>query len=39
MKPGNYLVEWDAGDYASGVYLYRLETKSYLMAKKMVLVK
>ncbi len=32
-------VEWDASDYASGVYLYKLTVGSYTETKKMVLLK
>jgi photosystem II stability/assembly factor-like uncharacterized protein len=39
MKPGSYLVEWNAGNFASGVYFYRLETESHTETKKMVLIK
>lgn len=39
MKPGSYIAEWNAGNYASGVYFYRLETGDFAETKKMVLVK
>ena len=40
---GNYQVEWDASDYASGVYIYRLWTKGQsqneVKSRKLVLLK
>jgi photosystem II stability/assembly factor-like uncharacterized protein len=39
MKPGNYIAEWNAGNYASGVYFYRLETGDFAETRKMVLLK
>jgi hypothetical protein len=38
-EPGKYKVEWNAGSLPSGVYLVRLETKSFRAAKKMLLIK
>jgi photosystem II stability/assembly factor-like uncharacterized protein len=39
LSPGTYGVTWDASDYPSGVYYYRLETSSYSETKKMILLK
>ncbi len=39
LKPGTYEVEWDASNYPSGVYFYKLITKDYSETRKMVLVK
>lgn len=39
LAPGNYEVEFDASNYPSGVYYYKLETGSFSESKKMVLVK
>ena len=36
---GNYSINWNAGAYSSGVYLYRIEAKNFSMVKKMVLIK
>ncbi len=37
---GSYEVEWDASHFASGVYVYKLETRNgYRQAKKLVLLK
>ena len=37
--PGNYTIEWDASNNASGVYLYRFEMNEFSSVKKMVLIK
>jgi hypothetical protein len=39
LQPGSYEVEWNASNYTSGVYFYKLETESYTDIKKMILVK
>ncbi len=40
LKPGTYEVEWDAGNYPSGVYFYQLSINNEQLAtKKMVLIK
>jgi len=39
LQPGSYEVEWDASNYTSGVYLYRLETIGFIEIKKMVIIK
>jgi len=37
---GSYNVKWDATDFASGVYLYRLETnRSFMSTRKLVLLR
>jgi len=36
---GKHTILWDASDFASGVYLYRLETNGFFMTKKMILMK
>ncbi len=36
---GNYAVEFKADNLPSGVYIYRIETKSYTNNKKMILLK
>ncbi|MCX7878954.1 MAG: T9SS type A sorting domain-containing protein, partial [Ignavibacteria bacterium] len=38
-KAGVYEAEWNALNYASGVYFYRIEAGSFIDAKKMVLVR
>jgi hypothetical protein len=39
LSPGAYEVEWDASNYPSGVYFYKLITAGYTETRKMVLVK
>jgi hypothetical protein len=39
LQPGNYEVEWDASNYASGTYFYKLTSGTYTEIKKMVLIK
>ena len=36
---GNYTLEWNAGQYASGVYFYRMQADKFTQVKKMLLVK
>ena len=38
-EPGIVKVDWDASDYASGVYLYKLTAGNFTDTKKMVLLK
>ena len=39
LKVGSYLVSWNATNYPSGVYFYKLETEGFTNTKKMVLLK
>jgi len=39
LQTGTYEVEWDAADYPSGVYFYKLITPKFTETKKMVLMK
>jgi hypothetical protein len=39
LKPGTYEVEWNAGNYPSGVYFYKLSAGDFTETKRMVLVK
>ncbi len=39
LQPGTYEADWDASNYPSGVYFYKLETSSFEETKKMVLIK
>ena len=38
-EPGRYEYTFDASSYASGVYLYRLITESFVVSRKMLLLK
>ncbi len=39
MNPGTYSVTWDASNYPSGVYFYKLIVNNQSIEKKMVLIK
>ena len=39
LLPGTYSVSWDASDYASGLYYYKLIMDEFVQTKKMVLIK
>jgi hypothetical protein len=39
LSPGTYEAVWDASNFPSGVYFYKLETDEYSVSKKMVLIK
>ena len=36
---GNYTLEWNAHNYASGVYFYRMQAGNFMQVKKMLLMK
>jgi hypothetical protein len=39
LQPGTYEVDWNASNYPSGVYFYKLTSVDYSETKKMVLIK
>ncbi|MCI0448948.1 MAG: T9SS type A sorting domain-containing protein [Chlorobi bacterium] len=39
LSAGSYKADWDASNYPSGVYFYKLQAGDYRETKKMVLVK
>ncbi|RPI19867.1 MAG: T9SS C-terminal target domain-containing protein [Ignavibacteriae bacterium] len=39
QNAGQYNIEWNASDYPSGVYFYRIESGSFSETKKMMLIK
>ncbi|HEY3250614.1 MAG TPA: T9SS type A sorting domain-containing protein [Ignavibacteria bacterium] len=39
LKPGTYEIEWDASNYPSGVYYYKLVADDFTETKRMVLIK
>jgi len=39
LLSGSHSVDWDAGNLASGVYLYRLEADGFVQTRKMILMR
>ncbi|MBZ0203188.1 MAG: T9SS type A sorting domain-containing protein [Ignavibacteria bacterium] len=39
LEPGVYKANWDASDFTSGVYFYRLATNEFIETKKMMFIK
>ncbi len=39
LEAGYYIAEWNAADYSSGVYFYRIDAGNYSSVKRMVLIK
>ena len=39
LQPGTYEVDWNASEYPSGVYLYKLTVGDFSETKRMVLLK
>ena len=39
LKPGRYSANWNASNYPSGVYFYKLQARDFTETKKMVLIK
>ena len=39
QQPGNYEVRFDASNFSSGVYFFRLRTNNFVSTKKMLLLK
>lgn len=39
LNPGKYAVEWNAANFPSGVYFYRVVTKNFSQTNKMILIK
>jgi Secretion system C-terminal sorting domain/Kelch motif len=39
LRPGTYEVEWNATNYPSGVYYYKLTSREFTETKKMILIK
>ncbi|HWA06488.1 MAG TPA: T9SS type A sorting domain-containing protein [Ignavibacteria bacterium] len=39
ISPGSYKYEWNAANYPSGIYFYKLQAGDYVETKKMVLIK
>ena len=39
LKPGTYEVDWNASNFPSGVYYYKLTAGNFSETKKMILIK
>jgi hypothetical protein len=39
LTSGNYKYTWDASDYASGIYYYKIQTGKYTKTRKLILLK
>jgi len=39
QKPGQYKVNWDAANIATGIYICRLETRNSILSRKLILLK
>ena len=39
LSAGTYKVTWNASDYSSGIYFYRVIAKGFTDTKKMIVVK
>jgi hypothetical protein len=39
LSPGTYEVEWNASNYPSGLYFYKLTAGDFTETKKMILIK
>jgi len=39
LRTGSYILDWNAINYSSGVYFYKLETEEFSAFKKMLLIK
>lgn len=39
LYPGNYIIQFDAGNLSSGIYFYRFQSGDFIDSKKMILIK
>ena len=39
MQPGSYEIDFNASDYPTGIYFYRIEANGFSSVKKMALIK
>ncbi len=39
LNAGSYVADWNASDYPSGIYFYRLEAGTFMDTKRMILIK
>lgn len=39
LNSGNYKIDWNASNFTSGIYYYRIQTNDFVVTRKMLLVK
>ena len=39
LQPGTYSVDWNASNFSSGIYFYRIGTEGFVDVKRMILIK
>lgn len=39
LQAGKYSYQWNAGSFATGMYIYKLRTEKFVSVKKMILLK
>jgi hypothetical protein len=39
QKPGEYIVDFDASNLASGIYMYKIQSGDFTLTKKMMILK
>jgi len=39
LSPGTYEVDWNASNFASGIYFYKISTEFFNQTKRLVLIK
>jgi hypothetical protein len=39
QMPGSYVIGWNATNYSSGIYFYKMTAENFLDVKKMILIK
>jgi len=39
LSPGNYKIQWDATNFASGIYYYKIEAGENIKSRKLTLLK
>jgi hypothetical protein len=39
LTPGNYKYTWDAADFASGIYYYKIQASDFVQTKKLIVLK
>ena len=39
MESGNYIVDWDASDFSSGIYFVKMISNDFVITHKIMLIK